>query len=152
MIKVLFVCHGNICRSPMAEFIFKDIINKKSKSNNYEVKSFATSYEEIGNDIYPNAKDVLRRNGISYDKREAKRITKKDYDDADMVLVMDEYNLYNLKRIVNDSFKIKMLGEFAGLDEISDPWYTREFDLCYNEIKISCEKLFEYLEGQQIKK
>ena len=145
-INVVFVCHGNICRSPMAEFVFKDIINKKEKSEKYKVTSFATSFEEIGNDVYPNAKEVLRKNNIPFSRREATRIKKEDYNNADIVLVMDNYNYSNLARIVNDDKKIRLLGEFAHLREISDPWYTRQFDQCFREIKQSCEKLFEYLE------
>ena len=132
----------------MAEFVFKYILIRKGKENKYDVSSYATSFEEIGNDIYPPIKAILNKHMVPFQKREAQRITLDIYNNADLVLVMDNYNLYNLVRIVKDDSKIRLLGDFVNLGEISDPWYTRQFDLCYKEISSSCEALYEYLEKE----
>ena len=143
--KILFVCHGNICRSPMAEFIMKDLC----KNENYIIESFATSYEEIGNDLYYLAKDVLKKNNIPYKLHKARRITKEDFNSADYVIVMDDNNLYNLKRIVGINSKIYKLNNFIGSNkDIDDPWYTRRFDECFKEIKTACIALKEKLDNK----
>ena len=134
MIKsILFVCHGNICRSPMAEYIFKYISNNK-----YRVESRATSLEEIGNDIYPNAKKVLDKHNIPYTKHEAKQITIDDYNNFDVIVCFDDYNIKNLERLIHDKSKVIKLLDY----DIDDPWYTRDFDRTYNEIYQGCLKLF----------
>ena len=99
-VKIIFLCHGNICRSPMAEYIFKYLVEKNNLNGMFEVVSRATSNEEIGNDIYPPAKSVLRENGISFNRHYAKRITKEEYNEADYILAMEEYNISNLRRVV----------------------------------------------------
>ena len=125
MIKVLFICHGNICRSAMAEFICK-----KYRSEFY-CESRAVSYEEEGNDMYPPAKRCLDRHGVPYTRHYAKRITQKDYDDFDVIYVMDSSNMRYINRIVDDhDHKIKMLCDY----EIEDPWYTGNFEKVYEEI------------------
>lgn len=137
MKTIIFVCHGNICRSVMAEYIFKYL----NKNNEYEAISRATSYEEIGNDIYYMAKDILNKNHIPYERHQAKRISKAEYDNAYKVFVMDQNNYYNLKNIVNDYQKIEFLN-----GEIEDPWYTRRFDLVFKQIYEGVKKIIEGLE------
>ena len=132
--RVIFVCHGNICRSVMAEYIFK--YYSKVENLGVECVSRATSYEEIGNDIYCLAKETLDKNNIPYQKHQATRIIKSEYDSADLVIVMDKNNYYNLERIVGECDKIHYLKEYAkGPLEIEDPWYTRRFQYVFEEIK-----------------
>lgn len=144
--KILFVCHGNICRSPMAEYIMKEI----AKNDNFTIESRATSFEEIGNDIYYLAKDVLKKNNIPFTKHYAKRITKEDYQKFDYIIVMDEYNKTNLLRIVGEDKlnKVYKLLSFIGLSkDVDDPWYTRRFDECFNEIYSGCKALYEHIKN-----
>ena len=136
--RILFICHGNICRSPMAEFIFKYLCKGE-----YEVTSMATSTEELGNDMYPPAKRVLKANGIPFEPRRAKQVTKKDMDYFDHILCMDEYNLRNLNRMFGPN-KAKLLTETP----IDDPWYTGDFDGVYRQIYDGCFKLLEQLKGE----
>lgn len=125
MRKILFVCHGNICRSVMAEYILK------SKNTDLYCESAATSYEEIGNDIYPPAKRCLDRHNIKYDRHYARRVTKEDYDKFDEIYVMDSYNMSNISRVFDDpKHKIKKLCSY----DIEDPWYTDNFELVYKQI------------------
>lgn len=142
---IIFVCHGNICRSPMAEFIMKDLC----KNDNFIIESRATSYEEIGNDLYYLTKEVLNKHHIPYTKHIARRITKEEFLNADYVIVMDDNNLYNLNRIIKDENKkvYKML-EFTGsTKDVLDPWYTRRFDECYEEISSACKALYKRIKG-----
>ena len=132
MIKILFVCHGNICRSAMAEFICKSI-----RPDLY-CESRAVSYEEQGNDMYPSAKRCLDRHGISYTKHMARRIEKEDYDKFDVIYVMDHSNLRRINNIINDyDNKVKMLNDY----EIEDPWYTDRFDKVYDELVEGIKKI-----------
>ena len=152
MIKVLFVCLGNICRSPMAEFIFKDIINKKGLSKNFLIKSAATSYEEIGNDIYYDARDKLIQKGIPFSKRKASRITAEDYKNYDFIIGMEDSNIRNIKRIVGEDIdnKIsKLLGFSDNPRDIADPWYTGNFEIAYNDIVEGCNGFIRYLENNK---
>ena len=148
MIKILFVCHGNICRSPMAEFIMKDIVRKNHMENMFEIASAATSTEELGNPVYPPARRKLMKNGISCDGKTARQMTLKDYHYYDLIILMDYNNMKNAKRIVgNDTeSKLHMLMDYAKQGgTVSDPWYTRDFDRAYNDILTGCKGLFDTL-------
>ena len=150
MIKIMFVCLGNICRSPMAEFIFKDMINKKGLSKEFIIKSSATSYEETGNDIHYGAREKLIQKNIPFTKREAKRITPEDYKNFDYIIGMEESNIRNIKRIVgNDSDNkiCKLLDYSENPRDIADPWYTGDFEEAYNDIVEGCEGFIKYLEN-----
>ncbi len=145
MKKILFICHGNICRSPMAEYIMKYLTKDY---NDFYVKSKATSTEEIGNDIYSPVQRILKENSIPFTKHYATRVEKEDYAFYDYIIVMDSNNMYNIKRIIgedNDNKVFKLL-EFVGESkDISDPWYTGEFDRCFNEIYRGCVGLLKYI-------
>ena len=146
MIKVNFVCHGNICRSPMAEFILKKMA--KDRGIDISVSSSATSYEEIGNDIHPGTKRVLTAHSIPFSKRGATHFEKEDYKNNDYILCMDSYNIKNLKRIIGSDpeNKVHLLLEYdKSTRDISDPWYTGNFDLTYDDIVEGCEGFLDYL-------
>ena len=150
MHKILFVCHGNICRSPMAEFVMKDLVRKAGLEEKFLIESAATSTEEIGNDMYPPAKEKLRREGVSFTRRAARQITAADYQNYDLLIGTDEENLYYMnKRWNNDpDNKIRLLLEFAGSTRaIADPWYTGNFDRTYLDVVEGCEALLKFLEG-----
>lgn len=143
MIKVLFICHGNICRSPMAEFIFRDMV--KYLPEEFEIASAATSTEEIfggvGNPVYPPAAAELRRHGLSCEGKRAVLLQKSDYDKYDWLIGMDNMNMRNIERITGHKRggKIRMLLEFAGDSKpISDPWYSGDFETTYNDIVRGC--------------
>ena len=148
MIKVLFVCHGNICRSPMAEFVLKDMVKKRHLEHEFEIASAATSREEIGNDVHPGTKRKLKEMGIPFHKRAARQITPSDYLHYDYIIGMDSYNITNMMRIFKEDpeEKISLLLEFAGLHEnIADPWYTGNFDETYQDVVKGCSALLEQL-------
>lgn len=147
MIRVLFVCLGNICRSPMAEFIMKDIVNKKGISNKFIIDSAGTSDEEHGNPIYPPAREKLDKEGIPYSARGARKINSSDYDKYDYILCMDRINELNIKEVFNDKYhKVFRLLDFSkNPRDISDPWYTRNFNVCYDELCEGINSFLEYL-------
>ena len=148
MTKILFICHGNICRSAMSEFIMRDMIEKRGFSDKIQVASAATSREEIGNDMYPPAKRKLDKEHIPYTRRQARQVTSSDYDKYDLLLCMEQYNIRNLKRIIpNDpKHKIHLLLDYTDNPrDISDPWYTGDFDTAYDDIAAGCRGLLEQL-------
>ncbi len=153
MIKsIMFVCHGNICRSPMAEFIMKKIVSEELPQADILIASAATSTEEIGNPVYPPAKAELNRHGISCDGKTAVRLRPDDYDKYDIFLVMDENNIRNIMRIfpADPQHKIHKLSEFSGSGaDISDPWYTRDFGTAYNDILKGCKAFALTLSARQ---
>lgn len=137
MIRILFVCHGNICRSVMAEYIFKNMVS----GDEYYVESAAVSREELGNDIYPPAKAALKAHGIPFGKHSARQITHDDYERFDQIYVMDESNMRRTLNIFGSDpeGKVKMLLARG----IADPWYTGEFETTYNDIVEGCKKILK---------
>lgn len=150
MKKILFVCYGNICRSPMAEFIFKDMVKKESLEDKFLIESKATSYEEIGNDMYYLAKEKLLEKNIPFSKRSVVRLKKDDYDKYDYIIGMADYNIRDIMGIIESDKdnKVYKLLEFIDSDkDIDDPWHTRDFETAYNEIYKGCEALFKQLKN-----
>lgn len=151
MIKVLFICHGNICRSPMAEFMLKDMINKRGIADDFFIESAATSSEEIwngrGNPVYPPAKEELAKHGISCEGKRARQLTKADYDKYDYLIGMDDMNIRNIERITgHKGGKISMLLSYTDQERaISDPWYSGNFTATYNDIKEGLEAFLDYI-------
>jgi len=151
MMKVLFVCHGNICRSPMAEMIFKHLVRQRGLEKRYEIASAATSTEEIGNPVYPPARAELARHGIPVEKRGARQIIRADYERYDLLIGMDNANIRNMNRILggDPQGKIHRLMDFTSRPgEVSDPWYSDRFDVAYRDILEGCEKLLEHLKNE----
>ena len=148
MYNILFVCYGNICRSPMAEMIFKDLIIKNNKRYKLSCVSRATSMEELGNPIYPKAKRKLEQMGVTCESHKATQITKSDYDKYDYIIVMEERNRRDLLRIIGEdkNNKIHLLMEYTNNNkDIDDPWYSGDFDTAFNEINEGCIGLYNYL-------
>ena len=148
MTKILFICHGNICRSAMSEFIMRDMVEKRGLADNIQVASAATSREEIGNDMYPPAKRKLDKEHIPYTRRQARQVTKADYDEYDLLLCMEQYNIRNLRRIIpsDSEHKIHLLLDYTdNPGDISDPWYTDDFDTAYDDIVVGCTGLLTFL-------
>lgn len=148
MINVMFVCHGNICRSPMAEFLFRDIANQRGLGSNFHIASSATSTEEIGNPVHYGTRNKLKEYGISTEGKHAIQLTKKDYDKYDYLIGMDQRNIINMNRIVGSDpkQKIKRLLDFTSNSrDIADPWYTGNFDQTYDDIYEGCEALLDYI-------
>ena len=152
MTKILFVCHGNICRSPMAEYVMKDMVKKAGRAAQFEkqfkIESAATSTEEIGNPVYPPARQKLAEHGITCAGHAARQMSPGDYEYYDLLIGMDAYNIADLRRLVypEDLPKIHKLPEFAGSTrDIADPWYTGNFDVTYDDILEGCTALLAAL-------
>ena len=152
MIKILFICHGNICRSPMAEFVFKDMINKKQLQSDFYIASAATSTEEIwngiGNPVYPPAKRELAKHGISCEGKRAVQLQKSDYGKYDYLIGMEERNKRNMLRILggDPEGKVSLLLDYSDRPgDIADPWYTGNFESTYRDIVEGCEGFLTYL-------
>ncbi len=146
MKKILFVCHGNICRSPMAEFVFKKMVLDAGLSGKITVDSAATSREEIGNDIHHGTRKKLSEMKIPFNSRSARQISAEDYKKYDLIIGMDIENLYRMQKLWNKDpeDKVKLLLSFAGRDrDIADPWYTGNFDRTYDDIAEGCAALLE---------
>lgn len=150
MTRVLFVCHGNICRSPMAEFVFNDMVEKKGLSDRFSASSAATSSEEIGNPVYPPVRRLLNQHSIDCSGKRARRVNASDYDKYDYIIGMDYENMRNLKRLYpsDNGGKIHLLLlSFAGRnEEVADPWYTGEFLTTWKDVNEGCAALLEYLQ------
>ena len=144
MIRVLFVCHGNICRSPMAEFVMKELVRRAGLEDKIQVASAATSTEEIGNPVYPPAREKLRQHGIGCQGKRAVQLRRADYDRYDYLIGMDRWNLRNMLRIVGRDPEGK-LRPLLPDREVADPWYTGDFDATWNDVLEGCRALLDEL-------
>ena len=146
MTKILFVCHGNICRSPMAEFVMKDLVKKAGLESQFQIVSAATSTEEIGNPVYPPARRKLAEHGISCTGKTARQLTKTDYAQYDLLIGMDRANIRNMNRICggDPDGKIKLLLSYTDRPgDVADPWYTGDFDATWQDVMESCQGLLK---------
>ena len=148
----MFVCHGNICRSPMAEFIFKNMVSERGIAQNFLIASCATSDEEIfngiGNPVYPPAKKELAKHGISCEGKRAVQLTKRDYENYDYLICMDENNLRNMLKMLGGDPKCKiskLMNHTSRPGDVADPWYSGDFVTCYRDIYTGCKALLEKL-------
>lgn len=148
MHRILFVCHGNICRSPMAEYVLKDLVAKKHIAHEFVIDSAATSTEEIGNDVHRKTRQILLENNVFCGHREAIRVRREDYENYDLILLMDLNNARNIKRIISEDpqAKIHLLLDFTNRSgDIADPWYTGNFQDTYEDVVLGCEGLLKHL-------
>lgn len=155
MIKILFVCHGNICRSPMAEFVMKDMVSRAGLSDDFEIASAATSREEIGNPVHYGTRNILKKYGISTEGKYARRMTAEDYRKYDLLIGMEQVNIRNILRITGgdpDGKVVRLLDYTDEPRDIADPWYTGEFDLTFQDVKEGCEALLAFLQRNRLVK
>lgn len=146
--KILFVCHGNICRSPMAEFMMKDLVKKRGLAAAFEIASAATSTEELGNPVYPPARRKLAEHGLSCAGKTARQMTRADYAHYDLLVCMDNCNLRNMQRIVGGDPQAKMCRLLDLTDlrrDVADPWYTDDFDATWDDLTVGCAALLDKL-------
>lgn len=152
MIKILFICHGNICRSPMCHFYFQDLVNKKGLGDLFQIDSAATSTEEIGNPVHPGTRKKLAQAGISCAGKTARQMTKKDCEFYDYLIGMDSWNIRNMQRIAgkDNEYKIHKLLEFTGSSkDVADPWYTGNFEDTWRDTVHGCQALLDYMLKQE---
>ena len=153
MVKILFVCHGNICRSPMAEFVMKDLVEKAGLEKKFHIESAATSTEEIGNPVYPPARRKLAEHGIDCAGKTARQLKRDDYERFDLLIGMDRANLRNMTRICGGDRlgKLRLLMEYAGQPdrEVADPWYTGDFEATWRDVAAGCRGLLEQTEERE---
>ena len=149
MKRIMFVCHGNICRSPMAEFVFRKMVRDGGLSEKYEVASSATSTEEIGNPVYPPARALLKAHGIDPLGKRAVQLTRADYEKYDLFVGMDSANVRNMHRTFGSDpeGKVTKLLDFALGGDVADPWYTGDFETTYKDVLRGCKALLEKLEN-----
>lgn len=148
MIKILFVCHGNICRSPMAAFVMKDLVKKAGLDGQFQIDSAATSREEIGNPVYPPARRKLAEHGIACGGHAARQLTKEDHEAYDLLIGMDEANRKNMRRICggDPAGKISLLLDHTNRPgNVADPWYTGDFEATWQDVLEGCQALLEEL-------
>lgn len=153
MIKVLFICLGNICRSPMAEFVFRDMVQKRGLADRFHIASAATSAEELGNPVHHGTTEKLKKYGISTKGKYAVQLKKKDYQEYDYLIGMESRNVRGIQRIIgsDSEHKVSKLLDFTGHPrDIADPWYTGNFDKTYDDILEGCEAFLNYLESQNL--
>ena len=146
MIKILFVCHGNICRSPMAEFVMKDLVQQAGLESRFHIESAATSTEELGNPVYPPARRKLAEHGIDCAGKTARRLTNADYDKFDLLIGMDRANLRNMQRICggDPGGKLHLLMKFSDRPgDVADPWYTGDFETTWRDVLAGCRGLLD---------
>ena len=143
--KIVFVCHGNICRSAMAEFVMKDEVRRTGRENEFEISSAAVSTEQIGNDMYPPAQRKLREKGVPFTRHSAHQITRREFDEADLVVLMDASNRRILSRLIpgsDSSTKTTLLMDFTGTPrDVADPWYTGDFEATYRDVLAGCRAI-----------
>lgn len=151
MTKILFICHGNICRSPMAEFVMKDLVGKRGLEAQFKIASAATSTEEIGNPVYPPARRKLAEHGIGCEGHAARQLRRSDYRDWDYLVGMDGANLRNMNRICggDPQKKLSLLLDYTGRPrDVADPWYTGDFDRTWEDVNAGCRALLDYILNQ----
>ena len=152
MTKILFICHGNICRSPMAEFVMKDLVEKAGLAARFCIASAATSRDEIGNPVYPPARRKLAEHGIACGGHAARQLTQQDYDGYDLLIGMDSANLRDMRRICggDPADKLRLLLDYTGRPaDVADPWYTGDFDATWRDVLAGCQGLLAALTGQK---
>lgn len=155
MIKIMFVCHGNICRSPMAEFLMKNYVEGRGEADNYYIKSAATSGEEVGNSVHGGTKRILNRLGIDCGGKRAVRLTASDYGNYDYFIGMDGYNLVNMKRLFggDKENKASLLLDYTDSPrDVADPWYTGDFEKTYDDITRGIEGLYRHIKAEKSNK
>lgn len=151
MHRILFVCHGNICRSPMAEFVMKDLVGRAGQSGQFYIASAATSTEEVGNEVYPPARRKLSEHGISCKGKTARQMTRRDYDEYDLLIGMDDWNIHNMERIAggDPEGKIHKLMSFTDYpSDVADPWYTGDFERTWQDVLAGCTALLAYINNR----
>ena len=148
MVRILFVCHGNICRSPMAEFVMKSLVSKAGREEDFYIESAATSTEEIGNEVYPPARRKLAEHNISCKGKTARQMTRRDYDRFDLLIGMDSWNIRNMRVICggDPEDKIHQLLDFTNrAGDVADPWYTGDFEATWRDVLEGCQCLLKQL-------